>query len=106
MFPVSDVIPSRTRPVVTLALIVLIGGAFLYEIQLDHLSLGALLDEYGTTSTVISAPGLIGGLFLHAGWLHLAVNVLYLWLFGPNVEEAFGRARFVLFYVAAGSISA
>lgn len=106
MFPVSDVIPSRTRPVVTLALIGLISGAFVYEVQLDEAALGTLLEHYGVTPNGIAAKRLVGALFLHAGWLHAAVNVLYLWLFGPNVEEAFGRWRFVLFYVATGGLAA
>ena len=106
MFPVGDVIPSRTRPAVTVALILLIAGAFAYQLQLDDLGRALLIADYGVVSTDLSQAGLIGGLFLHAGWIHVAVNVLYLWLFGPNVEEAFGRMRFLLFYLAAGGLSA
>ncbi len=106
MFPVGDVIPPRTRPVVTLALILLIAGAFAYQLQLDDLGLAVLIEHYGVASTGISAAGVTAGLFLHAGWVHVAVNVLYLWLFGPNMEDAFGRTRFLLFYVAAGALSA
>jgi membrane associated rhomboid family serine protease len=106
MFPVSDVIPSRTSPVVTLALIFLISGAFIYQVQLDETGLGTLFDTYAITPRAITATRLVAALFLHAGWLHAVVNVLYLWLFGPNVEEAFGRRRFVLFYVTTGALSA
>jgi membrane associated rhomboid family serine protease len=105
MFPVSDVIPSRTRPVVTLALMFLVSGAFLYQVQLDDAGLESLLDTYGILPHAITPKRLVGALFLHAGWLHAAVNVLYVWLFGPNVEAAFGRWRFVLFYFAAGALS-
>jgi rhomboid family protein len=105
MIPVSDVIPSRTSPAVTLALILLIAGAFAYELQLDDLTLGALLEACGTTSTRISPARLIVSMFLHAGWVHVAVNTLYLWLFGPNVEDAVGRTRFLLLYLAAGVVS-
>lgn len=106
MFPVSDVIPSRTRPVVTLALIFLVAGGFVCQLQLDDFSLGTLLDRYGTTSAQVSPTRLIGGLFFHAGWIHVAVNMLYLWLFGPNVEVALGRLRFLLLYLSAGALSA
>ena len=106
MFPVSDVIPSRTIPVVTLALILVTSCAFVYQFQLDEQSLGTLVENYGATSTDISVTRLIVSTFLHAGWLHLAVNMLYLWLFGANVEDAFGRTRFLFLYVSAGVISA
>ena len=105
MLPVSDVIPSRSIPVVTLALIVLTSGAFVYQLQMDGESLAALVEAYGATSAGISAIQLILSTFLHAGWAHVAVNILYLWLFGPSVEDAFGRIRFLGMYVAAGSLS-
>lgn len=106
MFPVSDVIPSRTRPVASLTLMLLIAGAFTYQVRLDEAGLGSLLDDYGVTRQAITAKRLVLALFLHAGWLHAAVNVLYLWLFGPNVEAAFGRWRFLSFYIATGALSA
>ena len=106
MFPVGDVIPSRARPVVTFALIIVIAGAFAYQLQLSDLGRALLIADYGIASTDISPVRLIVGLFLHAGWVHITVNVLYLWLFGPNVEDAFGRTRFLLFYLAAGALSA
>jgi membrane associated rhomboid family serine protease len=106
MFPVSDVIPSRTRPVVTLALLVLISGAFVYQVQLDRESLGSVIDRWGVFSSGTSPSRLLVGLFLHAGWIHVAVNGWYLWLFGANVEDAFGRKWFLLFYLAAGALAA
>ena len=103
MFPVSDVIPSRSAPLVTLALMAATGAGFVYQLQLDARELGVLVEASGV------APGSFGGLralagpFLHAGWLHAGTNLLYLWLFGPNVEGVFGRSRFLLFYLACGA---
>jgi membrane associated rhomboid family serine protease len=105
MFPVSDVIPSPTRPVVTIALILVISGAFALQLQLDDASLERLVDRYGVSADAVSAGRLVVGLFLHAGWIHVVVNVWYLWLFGPNVERAFGRVRFLVFYIGAGVLA-
>jgi membrane associated rhomboid family serine protease len=106
MFPVSDVIPSRSRPVVTVALVFLIAAAFTWQLQLDDFGVQVLLDEYGVTSNAFSPVRLVVGLFLHAGWIHVLVNVLYLWLFGPNLEDAFGSIWLLLFYVTAGALAA
>jgi membrane associated rhomboid family serine protease len=106
MFPVSDVIPSRTRPVVTLALVLVISGAFAHQLQLTDLGLASLFDRSGVSSDAISSRRLLVGLFLHAGWVHFAVNVWALWLFGPSVENAFRRLWFLLFYIGAGVLAA
>jgi len=47
-------------------------------------------------------PTLFSAMFMHAGWLHLASNMLYLWIFGDNVEDRFGRIKFLFFYLACG----
>jgi len=106
MLPVSDVIPSPTRPVITLALVLAISGAFAYQLQLDDFSLEWLLHRYGVSPGRISPARLVFGLFLHAGWIHLAVNVWYWLLFGPNIERAFGRLWFLMFYVGTGAVAA
>ena len=49
---------------------------------------------------------IITSMFLHGGWLHLAGNMLYLWIFGDNVEDAMGRVRFILFYLLCGIAAA
>jgi rhomboid family protein len=52
------------------------------------------------------AEGVVTGMFLHASWLHLGGNMLFLWIFGNNVEDVMGRVRYVLFYVASGFAAA
>src|SRR5262245_36714627 len=106
MFPVSDVIPPRTRPVVTVSLIVLTSVVFLYELQLDRAGM------YGVARAFAVVPARLGwfqpltSAFLHDGWIHFVGNMLYLWIFGDNVEDALGHTGFAVFYLAAAAISA
>jgi membrane associated rhomboid family serine protease len=106
MFPVSDVIPSRKLPVVTLSLIALHAIVFLYELRLDASGLQALYTAAGVTPAGFGWPTVLTFSLFHTGWFHIAANLLYLWLFGPNVEDAFGRGPFLLFYLACGAIAA
>jgi membrane associated rhomboid family serine protease len=102
MFPVSDVIPSRTTPYVTIGLIGVNTLAFLYEWQLSDRELQRLLLEFGAVPAYLSAASLLTGIFLHAGWLHFGGNMVYLWIFGDNVEDRFGHGRFLAFYLLCG----
>lgn len=104
MFPLRDVIPSRTTPVVTFSLILLNAVAFLYEWTLPPHALGAFITAWGIVpAEVATAPvTLVTAMFLHSGAAHLAGNLLFLWIFGDNVEDRFGHGRFLVFYLAAG----
>lgn len=106
MFPVSDVIPSRTTPVVTIGLIALNTAGFLYELRLDSGDLYAAVQRFGVTPAAFWWPSVLTSLFLHAGWLHFASNMLYLWIFGDNVEGSFGAGKFLIFYVGCGAAAA
>jgi membrane associated rhomboid family serine protease len=106
MFPVSDVIPSRKLPVVTLALIALHAIAFLFELGLGPSRLQALYTDAGLLPAAFWWPTVLTFPLLHAGWLHIGPNLLYLWLFGPNVEDAFGHVPFLIFYVACSGVAA
>jgi membrane associated rhomboid family serine protease len=105
MFPVSDVIPSRTTPLVTFSLIALTVAGFLYQLHLDVPGVRLVVERHGVRPVEFAWPALITSLFLHAGWVHVATNVLYLWLFGANVEDMFGHGRFLLFYVGCGTLA-
>src|SRR5262245_15602427 len=88
MFPVSDVIPPRRKPAVTIAFISLNTLVFLYELQLDRRQLYELAHAFGPIPADFSWPRAITGAFLHDGWIHFGGNMLYLWIFGDNVEDA------------------
>jgi membrane associated rhomboid family serine protease len=105
MFPVSDVIPSRTKPVVTVALIALSSLVFLYELQLDRGEMYGLARSFGVVPADVVWFHAFTSAFLHDGWIHFAGNMLYLWIFGDNVEDSLGHAGFAVFYLAAAAIS-
>jgi membrane associated rhomboid family serine protease len=106
MFPVSDVIPSRRKPAATIALIALNTLVFLYELQLDRRQLYELAHGFGAVPADFSWPRAITGAFIHDGWIHFGGNMLYLWIFGDNVEDAMGRVPFVAFYLSSAALAA
>jgi membrane associated rhomboid family serine protease len=106
MFPVSDVIPSRSTPFVTIGLIAVTSFTFLYLLQLDRGQLYSAAHDWGVVPADLTWLALFTSLFLHDGWIHVGGNMLYLWLFGENVEDAMGHGLFLLFYFAAGAAAA
>jgi membrane associated rhomboid family serine protease len=120
MIPLRDANPTRRTPVVTLAFIVACFVVFAWELGLQatsEASLNAFVTEWGVVpAELLAAWGagqfasqetatLISSQFLHGGWLHLLGNVLYLWIFGNNIEDRLGRALFVLFYLGGGVVA-
>ena len=105
MIPLRDVIPSRTTPFITVTLIALNALVFAYQ-----LSLGDAVDGFIRTFALIPAEfsGLtaLTSMFLHGGLLHFGGNMLYLWIFGDNVEDRMGHGRFLLFYLLCGIAAA
>jgi membrane associated rhomboid family serine protease len=106
MFPVSDVIPSRTTPYVTITLIALNAIAFAIELLQSDAGLHGLVFTYGVVPANFSWPDVLTSMFLHSGWLHFLGNMLYLWIFGDNVEDRLGHARYLLFYLFCGAVAA
>jgi len=117
MLPLSDSVRTRRPPVVNLTLIALNVLVFLYELSLGP-RLDLLLDRYGIIparimAALADAPGanrwvlvtLITATFLHAGWLHLVGNMLFLWIFGDNVEDRLGHATYLFFYLTCGILA-
>jgi rhomboid family protein len=106
MIPISDVIPSRTAPIVTVALIVVNLVIFLYEQSLPEPQLQLFVGHYALVPAWFAWPTLFTSQFLHAGWAHVLSNMLYLWIFGDNVEDRLGHGRFLVFYLFAGAAAA
>jgi membrane associated rhomboid family serine protease len=105
MIPLRDVIPSRTTPVVTVGLIAANTLAFLYELSLGE-QVSLFLIEFGLVPAAFSAVTLFTSMFLHGGFFHFGGNMLYLWIFGDNVEDRLGHGRFLLFYLLCGVAAA
>src|SRR5512135_877823 len=113
MIPIRDTIPSSRPPIVTYLLIAANLGLFFYE-----LFLGESFPPFLERQAVVPAR-LLGGealsvrdlltpvtaMFLHGGWMHVLGNMLYLYIFGDNVEDTLGRGRYLLFYIACGLAS-
>jgi membrane associated rhomboid family serine protease len=105
MIPLYDVIPSRTLPVVTVALILLNALVFLFELSLGS-AVDLLLLTYGLVPADFSLPTLFTSMFLHGGFTHVGGNMLFLWIFGDNVEDRMGHGRFLAFYLLCGAAAA
>lgn len=112
MFPIRDHNPSATTPLVTWALIVTNVVLFLitWPGALNEAAIIATFEQWGMVPARLSAgggwPQVFSAMFLHAGWFHLIGNMLFLWIFGDNIEDALGHLRFLGVYLAAGVAAA
>ena len=128
IIPLKDDIPSRTTPVMTIMFVAMNVLTFMYQLSLEgggHARAAeAFVYEFGAIPCRLTAscpPGSVPGLvadfphpfvtiltsmFLHGSFAHIAGNMLFLWIFGNNVEDAMGHARFVLFYLLCGVAAA
>ena len=108
MFPIRDHNPSSGVPYVTYALIAANIGVFLSYVGLlgDERALLELFWTWGAVPVKITHgvgfEGLVTSMFLHAGLMHLAGNMLFLWIFGDNLEDTMGHFGFAMFYLASG----
>lgn len=112
MFPVRDHNPSERTPFVTYALIATNILAFFsyYSLFADEARIVALFDLLALVPAEVTAgqdySTVVTSMFLHAGLLHLGGNMLFLWIFGDNLEDAFGHLGFLAFYLASGIAAA
>jgi membrane associated rhomboid family serine protease len=117
MIPVTDAVRARTFPYVNIAIIITCTLVFIYEVTLSATKLDRFFNDYAvipadlyrwwrspdglsTPATVFTAA------FLHAGWLHLGGNMIFLWVFGDNVEDALGHVKYGAFYLLAAAAAA
>jgi membrane associated rhomboid family serine protease len=106
MIPLRDVIPSRTFPFINIALIVLNSLAFLAELSLSDAEFKPFLRAFALVPGQFLWPTVLTSMFIHAGWLHFLGNMLYLWIFGDNVEDRLGHFRYLVFYFLCGVVAA
>jgi membrane associated rhomboid family serine protease len=112
VLPLHDNVPTRRTPVVTIGLTVANFAVWFWELQRPE----AVVDNYAYYPCSVDGPslgppphhhlpaweGAFSSMFMHASWLHILGNMLFLWIFGNNVEDALGRVRYFLWYLAAG----
>ena len=109
MLPLSDHNPRRTTPVINYLLVAANVLMFLWELSLGPniepaLRVFAFVPArfWASPHIVVNFIRMLVSMFLHGGWLHLGGNMLYLWVFGDNVEDRLGHFRYALFYVLCG----
>ncbi len=114
MIPIKDVNPSRSAPIVNITIIAICVVVWLYEWRLMDSVVLTLRGAVSAFEIFIRNFGLvpvelfdkpytlITHMFLHGGWLHIIGNMWFLWIFGDNVEDKLGRARYLAFYVLCG----
>jgi membrane associated rhomboid family serine protease len=121
MIPLKDDNPIERFPFITLGLIALNALVYVYQLTLPSLQSEALIFSYGAIPYNLTHPlakdllyvtalpptlTIFSSMFLHGGIIHLVSNMLYLWIFGDNIENALGHLRFVLFYLISGFFAA
>src|SRR5689334_20240400 len=106
MFPIRDTQPSDSKPVVTIFLIVSNVLVFLFEVSLDPYTRNDFISVYGLVPDHFSFQSMLTSMFLHGGWMHLLGNMWFLWIFGDNIEDILGSAKYLLFYLACGTVAA
>jgi len=116
MIPLRDKNPTRLIPYVNVAIIAVNIVVFVYEVSLGG-GLEGFIGRFAVVPNDLSAvlagqrlslkpiESLFTCMFLHAGWLHLGGNMLYLWVFGDNIEDKLGHGRYIFFYIVCGLIS-
>jgi len=119
MIPLKDDVPTRSLPIITISIVLVNIFIFVWSRTLSVGSEMELVHRYALVpkellTSLASRPDLLPynvltiftSMFLHGGILHIAGNLLYLWIFGNNVEDALGHFRFIVFYLLSGLIAA
>ena len=120
MFPISDDNPRIRTPIITWSIIGACVLVFLWQASLGEeqgqiavfqfgMIPARLFGEAELRSEIATVPAwstLLTSMFMHGGWLHLALNMLFLWIFGDNVEDSMGHVRYLVFYLACGIAAA
>lgn len=118
MIPLHDDNPTEIFPILTIVFIAICTLVFFWEVSLGPAMQQAVL-TYGAIPSVVigndymppkmdaipSWMTVLTSMFMHGGWMHLIGNMLYLWIFGNNVEDAMGHVRFIIFYLLCGILA-
>jgi membrane associated rhomboid family serine protease len=112
MIPIRDRLPTRSVPFVNYLIIAANVLFFLWGIALADSGAGDPASQYGFVpydfnhEPIVAAPSILTSMFTHGGWAHLGGNMLALWIFGDNIEDALGHIRYVAFYLLGGIAAA
>lgn len=102
MIPLKSSEPHYTRPTATLVIIAINVLVFLYEISMPNFALNRFIMQYGIVPDRFHYSSVITSMFIHGGFLHVAGNMWFLWIFGRGVEDLLGHAKYVFLYFACG----
>lgn len=118
MVPLRDNIPTRRTPFVVYGMMGLNLAVFLLQMRLSPQTLNSFFDQWAMVPAQLSASfrgqleaplsewiTLLSSQFLHGGFFHIGGNLLYLWIFGNNIEDQLGHLRFLIFYLACGLLA-
>jgi len=121
MIPLKDDIPTQSFPLVTIALVVINVLVYVYQLTLSSEALETFLFRFGAIPVRLTHPfardlplpqtlpfglTIFSSMFLHGGLFHLLGNMLYLWIFGNNVEDYLGHFKYIIFYLISGFFAA
>ena len=120
MIPLHDDNPTQRFPMLTIGLIALCVLVFLWQVTLPPQAAQAAVYSFGMIPAVVfgeavltaelaavpPALSVVTSMFMHGGWMHLIGNMLYLWIFGNNIEDSMGHVRFIAFYLLCGTAAA
>jgi membrane associated rhomboid family serine protease len=106
MIPLRDVIPSRTKPGVTISIIIINISVYLFQVGLNERTQELFIYSFGVVPAYFTVGSIFSSMFVHGGLAHLLGNMLFLWIFGDNVEDRMGHLRYVFFYLACGFVAA
>ena len=118
--PLFDRLASSRTPIISWGILILCITVFFFQLSLDSYSSRLMILKYGVIPSVLfgyqSLPPelelihpfvtVVTSMFLHGGWLHIASNMLYLWIFSDNIEESMGHLKFIIFYIICGAVAA
>ena len=119
LIPIKDENPTRRFPWITLLLIAINITVYYLQMRSGIRAENQIFERYalypkaikesvlhGEALTFTTIESMLTHMFMHGGWLHLGGNMLFLWIFGNNVEDVLGKLRYLFFYLASGLIAA
>ena len=113
MFPLKDDNPTKTKPIITIGIIIFCITIFLYQFSLIDTKNFEIINNFGmkpkdllSSNSISVYFTLFSSMFLHGGFMHLIGNMLFLWIYGNNIEDAMGHYKFLLFYITCGLAAA